>query len=228
MGAFFGSLVGFWNSLPHPVAAILILGFGWLVALFLRLLVSSLLSAIKVDRLSERTGLKEFLRKGNVENSISKLVSVILYWLVLVASFIASALALDVRIVNELGAKAAGMLPGILAAALIAAVGLVIVGFLANFTATIARNAGFPNARLLARVIKWAGYLFVVSIALDQAGVGRNLIGPVFLVLLGGISLGGALAFGLGCKDMAREAMDRFIRTLMERGRDGNGDDMEG
>jgi hypothetical protein len=163
-----------------------------------------------------------------MENSVSKLAGAIMFWLVLVTAFIASALALDVRIVNELGSKAAAMLPGILAAALIAAVGLVIVSFLANFTATIARNAGFPNARLLARVIKWAGFLFVVSIALDQAGVGRNLIGPVFLVLLGGITLGGALAFGLGCKEMAREAMDRFIRTLMERGREGNGDDMEG
>ncbi len=228
MSEFLGKAGELWNSLPRPIATLIVLCAGWIAAILLKFLVSKLLSAMKIDRLSERAGFKEFLRKGGVEYSASKLVGVILYWIVLVAAFIVSARTLDVRIVNELGGRIAERLPGIISAFLVIAVGLVLTGFAANFTATIARNAGFPNAKLLARIIKWAGYVFIVSIALDQLGIGGNIIGPVLLVLIGCMALGAAIAFGIGCKDMAREAMDRFVRTLMERSRDGGGEDMEG
>jgi hypothetical protein len=228
MDAFFAKVAELWGGLPRPVAAVIVLAAGWGAAILLRLLCSRLLAAMKFDKFSERTGLKEFLRKGGVEYSPSRLVGVILYWIVIIVVLILSALALDVRIVDELSGRIAAQLPAILSAALVTGVGLVLVGFLANFAATISRNAGFPSARLLSRIIRWAGYVFIVSIALDQMGIGRNLVGPVFLIVLGAVALGAAIAFGFGCKDMAREAMDRFIRTMMERSRDGGGGDMEG
>jgi hypothetical protein len=221
-------IAAFWASLPRPLQAAIILAAGWSAALLARLLISRLLAALKFDRLSERTGFKEFLRKGGVEFSASKLAGVTAYWVILVLSLILSALSLDERILGEFGSRAAEKLPAFFSAGLVMAVGLVLTGFLAKFVSTIARNAGFPNAGLLARAIKWAGFLLTLSISLDQLGVGGNLIGPVFLILLGALALGAALAFGLGCKDMAREAMERFIRAMMERSREGGGEDMEG
>ena len=90
----------------------------------------------------------------------------------------------------------------------------------------MAGNAALPNARLLVRLIKYVGNLIVVVIALDQVGFGRSIVNSMFLLLFAALSFGTALAFGLGCKDMARDALLKFMRNLRER--EHRGTDLEG
>jgi hypothetical protein len=40
--------------------------------------------------------------------------------------------------------------------------------------------------------------------------------------------LGTGLAFGLGCKDMAKNAFENFLKNLREKQRVGQGTDLEG
>lgn len=48
------------------------------------------------------------------------------------------------------------------------------------------------------------------------------------LAVGGSAAFAAALAFGLGCKDIARDAMLRFLRNLREKGRAEKGPDLEG
>jgi hypothetical protein len=228
MGAFMDSVAKFWAGLPSPLAAGIMLAVGWLAATFLRFALSRVMRLLKFDLLSERTGLAVFLRKGNVTYSPSKLVAVIAYWVVLLATFFAMSRRLDIKVVNSLSDKFLDVLPGILAAAFIAIIGILAVNFIGNFTLTITRNASLPNARLLARAIKWTGSVLVLTIALDQAGLGKNIISGMFQLIFGAVAFGFALAFGLGCKDLAKEAMLRFMANLKENERAGKGTDLEG
>jgi hypothetical protein len=85
-----------------------------------------------------------------------------------------------------------------------------------------------PNARLLSKSIKYLGIAIVVMVALGQIGLGKSIIDFMFEILFGAVCLGAALAFGLGCKDMARDSMQRFLRNLKEKGRGSQGTDLEG
>jgi hypothetical protein len=178
--------------------------------------------------LSEKTGFTEFLRKGGVKYSPSKLIGSIAYWLVVLTALFQASKAMDVRIAEALTERAIALFPSILAAAFIAILGAVLVSFLANFVMTIARNAGVTNARIISRSIKLVGDLIVVTIALEQVGLGRTVLSSMFQLLFAALVFGIALAFGLGGKDLARDAMQRFIRALQERGRGPKGTDMEG
>ena len=107
-------------------------------------------------------------------------------------------------------------------------VGGILVAFLANFATTIARNAAMPHAALLSRSIKGVGYLIIATVALEQAGLGQTALSTMFLLLFGAAAFGLALAFGLGGKELARGAIERFLRNLRERERGSRGGDLEG
>ena len=224
-----GDTVGrFLASMPSSAAALLILLAGWIAAAALRFLVSRLLDLLRVDRLSERTGFAEFLRKGGTTRPASRLAGIVAYWIVLLVALFDAAKAMDPRIAAALSERAIGLLPNLFAALIIVVVGGILVAFLANFATTIARNAAMPHAALLSRSIKGVGYLIVATVALEQAGLGQTALSTMFLLLFGAAAFGLALAFGLGGKELARGAIERFLRNLRERERGSRGGDLEG
>jgi hypothetical protein len=103
-----------------------------------------------------------------------------------------------------------------------------VVSFIGNFVMTVARNAAYPHARLVARAVKIVGIVLVLGLALEQLDLSRSLIIALFQILFAAAAFGAGLAFGLGCKDLARDAMLRFLRNLRERERAGKGPDLEG
>lgn len=219
MIGFFEALDSFWGSLPRPVAAAIVLLAGWALAVFTRFILTRILVATKFDKMSEKTGFGEFLRKGGVGLSPSKLVGKIAFWAALIVTFVLASKALDIAAVNEISRRIFESMTSWLAALLIIVVGAIIVSFLSNFVLTIARNAALENSRLLAKSIKWAGNILVAALALDQIGLGRSIISGMLGIVFSAVALGLALAFGLGCKDMARDAMQGFIQNLREKGR---------
>ena len=217
-----------WSSIPAPVAALVVLVVGWLAAYIIRIIISKFLLLIRFDKLGAKAGLSEFLRKGHVKYTPSRLAGVIIYWLMLLVVFLSVARILDLDIYLALSGKLIQALPNILAGLLVAIVGYLIVSFSIDFVLTIALNASIASARLLSRVIKWLGVIIVVTMALEQIGLGRSIVEFIFQILLAAIAFGSALAFGLGCKDMARETLQKIIRNLREQERGSNGSDLEG
>lgn len=217
-----------WSSLPPIVAATIVLILGWLAATALRFIVSKFFVLIRFDEISAKTGISEFLRKGNARYTPSRLVGVIAYWIALLAVLLAVSSILDVGIYQAISKRLIQSLPNLIAGTLVAIVGSLIVAFLANVVETITLNASFPHARLLSKALKWLGIVIVLTVALEQAGLGKTIVEFIFQVVLGAAGLGVALAFGLGCKDIARESLQRLIRNLQEKERASRGPDLEG
>ena len=228
MRAIIDTVVLFLDGLPGTVAAFLTLVAGTIAALILRAVVGWLFGRPLFDRLSERTGLTEFLRKGNVRYAPSKLASVLAFWIAMLYVLYRTAVRIDAGAAAAVADRLRAFLPGFAAAGIVAAIGVVLVSFLSNFATTIARNAAMRNPRLLGKGITYGGNILVVTMALEQLGLGAGIVTAIIVLLLGAVALGLALAFGLGCKDIARKAMEDLLRSLRERDRAGKGSDLEG
>jgi hypothetical protein len=228
MRSVFESAGGFLQSLPSWVRALMVLGVGSGSAFLLRLICWRLLPLIRFDVLCARIGLSEFLRKGGVSRPPSRLVGTFVWGVVLVVTFFQVSRQLDIGVVNAFSGEVAASIPRILAAFFIVLIGLVVVSFVGNFVLTVALNAARPHANLLARGVKIAGIVLVLSLALEQLNLSRSLLTSLFQILFAAAAFGAALAFGLGCKDIARDAMQRFLRNLREKERAGKGPDLEG
>ncbi len=228
MNEFFDTITEFWQGLPLAVTALLTLAAGWLVAMAARFLASAIMRIVRADKLGKRLGFTEFLRKGGVTYSIVQLAGVLAFWAVIGATLLVVSASLDLDLVTSLWNRVLEVIPGLLAGGLILAIGILVVSFFSNFALTIARNAAMPNGNLAAKGIKYGGILVVALIAMDQIGFKGNILSWLLLIAFGAVCLALALAFGLGCKDLARSSMERFLKNLRERSRGSHPTDLEG
>lgn len=228
MARFFASVGEYLGALPALVRALMVLAVGGGSAFLLRFLSWKLLPVIRFDRLCARIGISEFLRKGGVSRPPSRLVGTFVWGVLLIVTFFQVSRQLDIGVVNAFSGEVAASVPRILAALFIVLIGLVVVSFIGNFVLTVALNAARPHANLLARGVKIAGVVLVLSLALEQLNLSRSLLISLFQILFAAAAFGAALAFGLGCKDIARDAMLRFLRNLREKERAEKGPDLEG
>ncbi len=228
MPDFLSHAVSFLQSLPSGVRAVLVLVGGWLVAFVLRFALTWLLDLVRFNAACDRVGISEFLRKGQSRHRPSRLVGLTAYWLVLLIALLQMSRILDIKVVTSFSDRLASTVPGLLAALFIGIIGVVVVSFVGNFVMTVARNAGLAYAALLTRAVKAAGYVLVVGIALEQIDVSGTLIATMLQLLFGAVVFGLALAFGLGCKDIARDAATRFLQNMRERRRADGRTDLEG
>jgi len=228
MASFLAIVGDFLVSLPAWVRALGVLAAGGGASFLARFLCWKLLPLVRFDALCARIGISEFLRKGQVSRQPSRLVGTFAWGLGLLVTFFQVSRQLDIEVVTAYSREIAAAVPHLLAAVLIVIVGLVAVSFVGNFVMTVARNAAYPHAGLVSRAVKAVGIVLVLSLALEQLNLSRTLITALFQIAFAAVTLGLALAFGLGCKDIARDAMLRFLRNLREKERAGKGPDLEG
>ena len=221
------SIADFMRALPGLTALLVLVG-GWLAAFLLRFILSWFLNLVRFNAACDKVGISEFLRKGQVKHAPSQLVGIIAYWTVLLVALFQIARILDIKVVTAFSDRLSSIVPGLLAAIFIGIIGLVVTSFIGNFVMTVARTAGLPHAALLARVVKVAGYVLVVGLALEQLDMSRTLISSMMQILFAAVVFGAALAFGLGCKDIARDAAARLLQNLRERRRTDGRSDLEG
>jgi hypothetical protein len=222
------NLYAYLSALPSWLTAMIVIVAGWLTAILVRFLVARLLALLHFNQLCERTGASDVIRKGGVAFSPAQLTGRGLYWIILIGVFLEAARLLDIGVVTEFRQRVVAALPAVLSAALVLVIGLLAVAFLSGFVRTLTRNAGSPYANLWARITRCIGVVLVLAVTIEQAGIRGTILGGVIQIVIAAIAFGMALAFGLGCKDMARNAMEKLLAELKDRHRDATKPDMEG
>jgi len=198
--------------LVNVLLVVIILIIGWIIAKIIKTLVTKLLRGIKVDQLSDQINLDSILAKGGISYSLSELIGVICYWLALLVTFVVAVNAIGLTVAADLLNRVVLYVPNIIAAVFILILGMFVATLLSNIVKTAANNAGLSQAKLLGKVVEVAVIIFAVAITLEQLGIAAKIIELTITVLLASLGLSVALAFGLGCKDIAA----RFISDLIE------------
>src|ERR671911_624775 len=84
---------------------------------------------------------------------------------------------------------------------------LILAALLANFLAGIIRGA--TGSDILSTVARVAIIVYAVFAALTQLGIAVQLTANTLLIVLGGVALAAALAFGFGAQNVARDIVER-------------------
>lgn len=199
------------SFLPMLAGAILLLLVGWIIAKSVETLAVRILKTIALDKLADQIQLSAVLAKGGIKHKLSELVGVIVYWLIMLAVVMVVFNVLQLTVAAELFQSIVTFMPNVIAAVFILIVGMFAAAFLSTTLRTAASNAGILQAHLLGQLVQTVVVIFAMVAALEQLQI--PFFGEVFLIILGGISLGCAIAFGLGCKDLA----GRWAADLVEQ-----------
>jgi hypothetical protein len=206
------------NFVSSLCAIILILLVGWIIARIIKNVVVRLLDVLQLDSFVEKVGVDKMLAKGGIKYSISELIGVLSYWIIILI-----ALVIAISAVN-LNGQAASLLntivlyiPRVISAIFILVVGIFFASFVNAAVQTAAANIGVEQAGLLARLSQFIIIIFTIDIALKQLMIDIGAIENAVLILLSSLGLAFALAFGLGCKDIAGRLTQEFLDKLRSK-----------
>jgi Conserved TM helix len=196
--------------LPRLAMALAIVLAGWLIAKIIRFAVERGLRAINFNVLTERAGTDHFLQQGGLRGDTTTLFGLFAYWLVILAALMSAFGTLGLTHVTDLLHQMVMFAPKLLIAMLAVVFGSYFARFVGSAVTTYCLEARIPDADLLGKLAQYLIMAFVIMIALSQVEVGGDIVQRTFLVILGGIVLALALAFGLGGKDWAAALLERW------------------
>jgi hypothetical protein len=214
------------GMLPNLFGAVLIGVVGWFLAKIVRDLVSNLLTAAGTDRLGEQVGLRGTM-------SLSHLIGLVVYILILVPAVVAALQALEIEVITR---PATDMLnamitaiPDIFAAAIILGIAFAIARLVSHLMATLLGGLGFDAlpgklglgqaftgqttpSSLVGKVIAFFIMLFAVVEATSQLGFEQvSQLVTMFIEFGGQVLLGSAIiAIGFWLSNLAYDTILRI------------------
>lgn len=206
-------LIQIYDFLPNLFAMILILIIGLVVAIVAKKIFILILKIAKFDQLSYRTGINTVLTQSGIRGKTSEVVSTFIYWVMLFIFIILAINALHLTALDNLISEFFLFLPKLFTGILLFFVGYLISIFIERTVLLASVNAELKFAKYIARGIQLLVLVFFMAIALEQIGIGENIVIATFTIIFGGIIIALSIAFGLGGKDLARKWLEKQFES---------------
>jgi len=201
------------NFIPTLIGALVILIAGWIIAKIIKWLVNRILVLIRFDVIVEKAGVSNILSKGDIKFTARQMISGLAYWLVMIMVLVMVVNALGLTVASQLLEGLFAYIPKVIAAIFVLVLGMFLGNIVSGIIRTTASNANLPKPQMLGNISQVAIVIFAVSIASVQLGIAPTLVTSTLNILLGGIILALALAFGFGGKDIAA----KYLEDLRKR-----------
>ncbi|MBU0630558.1 MAG: hypothetical protein KKC80_06550 [Candidatus Margulisbacteria bacterium] len=164
----------------------------------------ALCKAIALDELAVKVGFKQVLQKGGIKHTTSELLADGLYWSVVFIGTVAVAEYFQLAIGPVL-TRFISFVGLVFLASIILGIGVLVATLISGIVRVLAANFGIESARTISKVVFYLIVLIAFLVVLEQFGIRREAFMPQLGVIIGAVGLAAAIAFGLGCKDMAAD-----------------------
>jgi hypothetical protein len=196
--------------LPRLLLALVVVAIGWLCAKAARFAVERGLRAVNFTVLTERAGTDNFLHQAGMRGDTTSVFGLVAYWLVILATLMIAFNGLGLTYITDILGRVVWFTPKLLVAMLLVVFGSYCARVVGSAVHTYCEDAQIPDADMLGRIARYVIVIFVVMIALGQIDVGGDIVQRTFLIILAGLMLAFALAFGLGGKEWAAAMLERW------------------
>ncbi|MFA5097775.1 MAG: hypothetical protein WC490_04015 [Candidatus Margulisiibacteriota bacterium] len=171
-----------------------------------------LLSLTGVNSLSERIGLEKLLRKAEIKNPFSELAGDIAFWAFLFSSVVWIIYAFRfLRAISILRFTLHYISVNVVSAVFVFMLAVLLAFLLSQLISFIGALIYLPGYKLIARINLYVVVIFGAVAGLEKLGIpSSDIFRPD--IILGFFALSGAIAFGLGCKDIAANFLANFLR----------------
>lgn len=193
---------GFIAIFPGLVAALIIIILGYFISLLLGHVAKIVLGKIGADKIMGKVKAPASLQNFSVSSMTGRLIK----WYVFIIFLGEAASVLELGVLSELFTRFVLWLPQLIVALLAVFVGFIVAYYVGHI---IESDIKLKGAKTMAKVFEYVILFIAFVIALEQIGLQVDLLKNTFLLLVGSLGLGVAIAiglsFGLGLKgDAAR------------------------
>jgi len=200
------------DVIPAMLGALIILFAGYPLAKLVEQGIERLMHRIGLNEALERGGVMDAVERGGAHFNPTKVIGKTLFWIVMFAVIVVAATALGLESLAGVFTELVGYLPSLMSAIVIMIVGIVLGRFTGGLI--MASAGAVQGAPTLARVGRYGVVVLSVFMALQELGIGTEIVTTAFAILFGAVAFGLAIAFGLGNRDLAgritREWYEKF------------------
>lgn len=202
----------FFGYLPNIIGFLVILIIGYIIARVVRVIVAKLLQKLKADDAVNRTPVGRYADRLSPGGRPSRLIAAVVFWFILLYVISAAIGALRIPAVTGFINRVLAYLPNVIAAVIIFVVAAVLSGAVA---AIVRRTMGdTPTGRFVQAIAPSLVMLIATFMILEQLKIANQIVMITYGALVGMLALAGALAFGLGGRDVAAELWsDAYSRS---------------
>ena len=210
---------GFIQFAPRLVIAIVLFAIGWILGSIIAKALEQVFGALKIDSLLKPIGVDSFFRKAGMNLNSGYFVGQIVKWFIIVVFLIPSLDLVGLNSIKDfLQYDVLGFLPRVVVAALILIIATIVAEGLSKTVTASARTMNLSSSNMLGTIAKYSVWVFAFIIALGQLGVADYYMSVLFTGIIAMLSIGGALAFGLGGKEAAARFISKVGEEVSHRG----------
>lgn len=206
-GKLFDSLIlGFADLL----GALLIIFIGRIIARSVSKLVAKLLDKLKLDELANRLNDSPSLQKMNIKVKPVAIAKSVVYWVLMLVFILTAAEVMELTVVTEQIMSLLNYIPTLLTAVIILGIGLYLGDMLRNVVGTACKSMGINAWKSISTLVFYIVVLFVFITALNHAGIDTDILTSNISLILGGILLAFAIAYGFASRDSLSSILASF------------------
>ncbi len=214
------ALIQLWNSflffMPRFIGALIIFFVGVIIAAGIAELIERIIDAIKIDRVLEKIGFKNFTDKAGIKLDAGFFVAQLSKWLIILVFLSATLDYLSLSSFAEYLNKVVAYIPNAIVAVLILLVTALVADFVGKIIRASAKGTGMRLYQTSSSFAKWAIYIVGFLTAIEKLGVPTMYLATIFTGLIVMLAIAGGIAFGLGGKDFAKDILDTVKDGMKE------------
>jgi len=198
------SLIGF---IPNILGFLIILLVGYVIARVVKGIVSKVLEKVGLDRALHHSDAGRYVERLSPGASPARLIGAVAFWFIFLFAISAAIGALKIPALTAFISQVQAFLPNIIVALLIFVIAAVLAG--AVGTAVHRLMGDTPTGRVVRAVAPALIMAIALFMVLDQLRIAPQIVTITYAALLGMLALAGALAFGLGGRDVAAQMLNQ-------------------
>ena len=216
---FLQDLVWFVDKL---LLAIIVFVIGYLISVGIGRIVSEILKSVKFNMLFDKEGWHTALKKANVDVDPSEFIGAIIKWVFVILSLLVAVDILNLAQFGMILTQVLNYLPNVVVAALIFVAAVIISDIIEKIIRIAVERMKVGYGYIAASIIKWAIWIFTIFLILEQLLPSSDLIKTLYMAIVwgivGAVSLGLAIAIGLGGKETASEIIKDMKSKISHKG----------
>jgi len=200
------------NFMVLNVALALLLALvGLAIARLLGNAVSGLLNFLQLNKFSKYINLNPLFEKVGINRSLSELAGNMVYWVLVFMVIVAVCLQFQLPVETAL-LKLFAYMGVVFIASLVLGLGVFLASIMSSIVKFFLVNLGVEGAKTVSRIVYYFVVVFAFIASLSELGVPSEAFVSQIGVIIGAFGLAAAIAFGLGCKDMAVDFLHNLFK----------------
>ena len=193
---------GFISVFPKIIVGIILFTLGWFVARLISRLFAKSLRLLRFDRLMDQAQIGGFVRRMKMSKKPSDIIGKFIFWTLILLMVVGFADVMGLRVVSQKIGALINYIPNIIIALLVLIFGLFLAGKVKEVVELTFTSYAVKAGKLVGNIIFYLLAIVICLTALDQLKFDIHLLTSNVMILIGGVALAFAIAYGLSAKEI--------------------------